>query len=1335
MSACPDEIEEPVMKTILRFYPFMVLFTLLLVAAKPFPATFRAPTATLSGTITYSGHGVSGVAVTLFCNDVQQGPITTGSSGTYTFPVSNGWNCMLFVRPPFALHLAFRNWGTTISGNKTKNFALVDGYRLKGVFHKPDGSLYNKTFWMGLTPWVFPIPSGEWIGETVYNGAFDLVVPTSDIYRLQLEQPPYYVPTDRFDMRFGDLTGQVITLLDQPPEGVPSIPPDASKITVSSTDVDGQAYVSGSPGAVLPSSWVILVNLNTRNIALNLANPDGSFGIYMFAPPGSAILIKYDIDGWRTKALVNQLTTSTGAVTYIETNPLPGTIINVGPFPVPDQNVMSFFVAGHFAEDPSTTYPGGRWAGWWLTGNVVVPHGYDPLHVPWAGRVDLTNLVMHVTSPAMNCANPPAISVWFDIYLRYLFDGSGKPLPWGAWFTSELFTPTGMPIEHEHAGDRYKMVTVTFSSFTCDSTYAATSTVQSTFFNVPDSMAVGIYQITPGAHTTTVPLATFAQAPTAYVWNYYSNGSDIAPLVVGDPATPQIPWTMFGDYVLDGKRGVQALDNQGKYEMVNRVTYPSEKFVVPRSDPRTGELLTYRLEPGSYWVSGNDRRFPNPPRLSLVPNWGFLQVDIYKPSGEVDTLGMALFTQSSARSPTTQNGLQVAEGTGQINDLYHLTTRNSAFDYQFDQYGLHYITLDGWIQDTYGIYYGISGTYAIEVARILDIDPAQLPSMPYVADNYFAPGIHVYPPVPAQVEIKVTQPEVIGGTTCSFSSYAVKTITGQANRFGYFFPPPGPPLVQMECPGEFRIDISADYTDPGGTRWVGSVTWGSVIEGLSNLEAHGRRGMDYTGPINYSNPTWFRVQDLPSNLVGIENYYPYWSGDIHWGNQDIQPGDSIHTILTFKDKTPGGDFYNLLKTEFNLCQTGYRWPPTAIDPTGLQARIDIGEAPLCISTSGKRDPAIFPDDIRLWGYWYGSSERPDVHVRDLISEDNMGTAYWRFNDTYNMQIGEGAMGDLPLDLKWEFGGIVFRMDDPFVREYAIYSSLWTLLPDGGDAYGFARVTPPFRGAGALNGGPIMTLQGNEIDMLFMPKGVRPGDILEVGNTVSFSGNVGPPVDAYVQAIITSPSNVQHTCTGNANKIGWFYKHTCDFVANEPGRWTVDVYVDYFKIYAPTGALISSYNTGTVLGTEGLYEFYVVQPGSKSLAIMSPKPGTLPWIDGRAQSSNRIQPIQIQGIAPAGTTKVYYTVYDKGVVMGQGELPTSPSGIFNYTYDPKALNATFPMISLTAHDGKWEGLANEVSIRFLAAGTDSPRAASVTLIGEEVFIDNPLLFIYLPATMR
>ncbi|MBN1538405.1 MAG: hypothetical protein JW908_16840 [Anaerolineales bacterium] len=1322
------------MKPFVHLRTLLLLFAMLVCTAMSSATTSMKLMVTLSGAITHGSNPVSNVAVQSICDGVSQW-MTTGLSGTYSFSVTDGSHCMLFVRPPIDMRLAFRNWGTTISGNTSKDFELVDGYRLQGEFHTPDGSTYNESFWMGLSSFFTALPDGEWLGETAINGAFDMVIPAVDIYRLNMEAPPYYVSNDRLDMRFGDMTGVVITLLDAPCEGVPSTPPDASRITVSDANVEGIADIQGLEGAVPPSARVIVVNLNSRNIVFGTSNTDGSFSVSLFAPSGSAILVKYDIDGWRTKALINEIMTATSAVTYLDTNPLPGTIINVGPQPVQSANQMDFYLAGNFAEEPSPSYPGGRWAGWWMTGKVVVPPGNPALYVPLAGQVQLTDLVMHVSSPAMNCTNPPTLNVTFDVALRYLFDINGKPLYWGAWFTSQLFTPTGLPIEHESLGERRWMpATVFFNNFTCDNTHAATSTVQSTSFNLPGDMPAGIYQIVPNGHNSNVPLATSSQAPMAIIWNYQANASDLPPLIVGDPAAPHTPWTLMGNYVIDGRRGVQAVEDQGSFIMVNRVVYPGEKFVLPARDARTGQLLTYRLEPGSYWISGSDRRFPNPPRLALAPSYGELMVNIQKPDGEIDVLGPAQFSQTSVRTPTTQNGSGIAEGTGQIDDLYHLTTRNETFDYQFSQYGNYRITLNGVIHDIYGLNYQIDSTYEIVAARVLDIDPAQLPTTPYVADNYFAPGVHVYPPFPAEVSIAVTQPEVVG-TECSPDSFAIDIINGQANHFGYFFPPPGQ-LVQMECPGEFRVDIQAIYTDTDGTLWVGNQTWGSVIEKEKVvLEAHGRRGMDYTGDINPENPFWFYVQDLPTELVGIENYYPYWSGDIHWGSQDIAPGDSIHTILTFKDLTSGKDFYGLLEDEFPKCQTGYRWPPSDVDAEGLRDRINIDEAPLCISTTDGKDAVVFPDNIHLWGYWYGSSERPDVHVRELISEDNMGTAYWRFNDTYNMQIGEGAKGDLPLDLKWEFGGIVFRLNNFSVNEYAIYSSLWTLLPDGGDAYGYARVTAPFRGAGALNGGPIMNLQGKNIDMLFLPKGVRPGDILEVGDTIAFSGHVGPPLNAHVDVTITSPDATQHSCEGDANKIGWFYKHTCDFIADEPGRWLVDVQVEFAKEYVPTGQNIKNYNQGTVLGTNGQYEFYVVPSDANRLEIVSPKPGFLPWVDGRAQSTNRIQPVVIQGIAPAGTTSIHYTIYDKGMVMGQGEISPESSGLFSYTYDAQTLQSTFPMLSLWAHEGLWEGLADEVSIHFLATGTDFIRAASVTLIGEEVFVDTPENIIYLPVVIR
>ncbi|MFN2169604.1 MAG: hypothetical protein ACK2U9_25510, partial [Anaerolineae bacterium] len=514
------------------------------------------------------------------------------------------------------------------------------------------------------------------------------------------------------------------------------------------------------------------------------------------------------------------------------------------------------------------------------------------------------------------------------------------------------------------------------------------------------------------------------------------------------------------------QRGVQAREDMGSYAMPTRVLFLPHQVVVPRLDARTGKPIAYRLEPGSNWLSATDRRQPCPPHLPLELPSGTLTVEVEKPDGTVDTLGPATIQQSSVRTPTTPGGAPLAEGTGQIGDLYHITTMDDEFAYSFEQVGPHVIRLTGEVDDVYGNTYAIEGTYDLTVARILDLDPGQLPTTPYMQGDAFAPGLHLFPPVPAEVTVQLVQ------MPNSDPAQAITdTVSGTANRFGYFQPPAGTE-IRLQAPGEFRVDITAEYMDPDGTLWLGAMTWGNVVEGpAAKMAAHGRRGMDYTSETISDMPAWFKVFDLAPDKTGIENYYPYFSGDIHWGNEDRQPGDSIHSLISVEDLTGAKEtVYDLLRDNWPA-HSGYRWPPSTVSLAGLNKRIDVGEAPLYISTDSGKDPAVFSDDIDLWGYWYGSSERPDVRVREIISEDNMGTAYWRFNDTYGYQIGESAEGDLPGDIKWEFGGAVLRAPDEGVNEYAIYSSLWVLLPHGCDAYGCARVTPPFRGAGALNGGP------------------------------------------------------------------------------------------------------------------------------------------------------------------------------------------------------------------------------------------------------------------------
>lgn len=1113
----------------------------------------------------------------------------------------------------------------------------------------------------------------------------------------------------------------------------PIIPPDARKIRVGNPDAAGYAQVTGEAGAVPPGAGVAIINLSAHNLITATSDIQGSFQASLFAPPGSSLLVKYEQSGERIRDFWQRAVTAVADSTVKNLNPLPGTTLYVGGLEPTAGSTQSFHVVGA----DSSIEPPKRWAGWFMSGELTVPE-HVGLSTPEQWRMSVLpgdtvtmTLELRVTSPAMSCSSLPMPDLFIQIELRELFGVNGAPKPWEIWFDAFLFTPTGLPIEHEgyvepvSAGGPYF-----FTNLTCLREDVLAGKMQATF-NIPLDLPEGYYR----PEFIFYPSVPFSdKVPQAVVWLHDPAIARGLPILrVGDAAPPRIPWEMFANELVNGQRGVMALQDAGSHAMVNRVTTPSPLPVIPPTDERSGQDITYHLEPGSTWLSNTDRRLPPPPHIPLLLPSGELFIEIHQPDGTLQTLGPAPIQGSLVRTPSLPDGSDFAEGTGALGDLYHLYNFDDAFTHQFQQQGLYMINLHGVVYDIFGNPYSLESAYEVMVAHVLDLDPNILPTTPFVVGDFFTFGLHLFPPVPADVKITLTH---LPGSDPTQAQ--VMVISGQANQAGYFQAAPGT-AFPLAAPGEFRVDLRAEYHAPGGEVWYGAMTWGGVVEKRNpSLAAHGRRGMDYKSNTIDDMPAWFRNQDLPSEKIGIENYYPYFSGDIHWGDETPEQafkGDSIHSILTFEDLTAEKTFYNLIREFYPRAINGFRWPPLDTGNTGLEKRIAINEAPLFITTQSGAHPELRPEEIDLWGYWYGSSQRPDVRVRELISEDNMGTAYWRFNDTYGYQLGEAADGDQPTDIKWEFGGVVLRVisETRPINEYAIYSSLWVLLPHGCDDYGCARVTPPFRGAGALNGGPIMTLLGEEIDLLFLPKCIRPGDILRVNDTIAFCGHVGPPLDSRIDVTITAPSGAEYTQSWHANKIGWLYDPSFDFPAAEPGRWTVEVLVNHDRPYLPTGITPTSNNSGTVLGTQGWYEFYVVETGAPSLFITSPQPGFITW------SNHVIEPIDIQGHTPPGTQALYYTIHDKGVVMGQGMIIPGANGTFSLVYDAKALHEDFPMLSLTAHEGRWEGLADEVTISLLATGSGKPIAGRVTLIGEQVIVgynaSGAVSRIYLPMIRR
>lgn len=1266
------------------------------------PTISAQETITVSGTVRHDGNPISGVHLTFFWEG-GEAFITTDADGAYQVrDVPVGAWMMYFVRPPVDQRLEYRNGRIEWLGEDTvKDFDLRSGYLLSGQFRLPDGAELRESFWVNTVRIDGLMPEGEWPGDGVEDGRFSVVL-APGIYAIMPPGPeggdsrpdlvrPYFFPDTRVDLSQGDVADLVITLVETKNEIFPSEPPRADLIAVGDADADGQATVIGAPGAVPPNAAVVVFNLSARTFQVGASDPDGGFALRLYAPAGSALLVKYDTTSDMIHQMWRMALGDESPPGGNELNPLPGTIIYAGLGSDGAGDSQPFdIVNAHISEQPR------GWLGWQISGAIHSPQGPHGIIAQRGVPIPVTGRV-RITSPEFDCDNPSAYHPDGHMGLQYVFGSDGTVKPWGIWFSSYLFTPTGLPIESETFGEMYGAGPVAFGDPSCvgEHTLEATfDTVVEIGPEIPDGVYRPFIWLGPGG----VPMSE--NVPQNAVWYGADSSPALPPIVVGEvAASPRIPWTLFGNYPVNGHRGIQAREDVGTYMMPTRVITPPHRVVIPRLEERTGIPIEYQLDLGSHWISASERRQPNPPYIPFVLPSGQLTAIVFKPDGSTESLGPVPIRQSSITTPTTPGGAPLDHGTGQVSDLYHLTTMDDAFGYEFDQYGPHTIAFTGDIADVYGNSYPINSTYDFTVARILDLDPAQLPTTPYIQGDSFAPGLHVFPPVPADVTIQVTH------LPYSDPEQAIThTFSGRANRFGIFQPPLGDDF-RFDTPGEFRVDIWAEYQEANGTLWAGSVTWGNVVEATTaRIEAHGRRTMAHL-PTNPYAPSWYEVNNLPPELVDIEVCYPYFSGDIHWGMQSghLGPADSIQAIITFKDKTPDQMFYNLVR------QYGHH---TEGD---LETAISVGEAPLSSATHSGRNPAAFPEDMAVWSYWYGSSERPDVRVREVIGSPWVATVYWRFDDTYGYQIGEGAAGDLPGDIKWEFGGAVIRTADNSVNEYAAYSSLWVLLPDDDPVGG--RITPPFQDAtgASINGGPIMTVLGEEIDMLFLPKSIRPGDVLELGDVIAFSGHVGPPLDSQVGVRITSPSGVMREGIWHANRIGWLYDPSFNFVAEEVGRWTVDVSVVHDRPYVGNGVIPTSHNTGTVLGTSGRYEFYVVPPESSRLEIASPSSGFITWPKGH------VDPVVFQGQAPAGTSTIHYTVHDKGVVMDQGVVTPNADGGFTITYDARALNGIFPFVSLIAREGRWEGLADEVSINVLALGDHAPIGNTITLIGEEVFI--------------
>ena len=965
---------------------------------------------------------------------------------------------------------------------------------------------------------------------------------------------------------------------------------------------------------------------------------------------------------------------------------------------------------------------------------------------------------VHLHSPAITMTTDVgAISVDGWLALTMLFDRNGQPLAAENYFLSSLLTPTGFPIQRVERSDEPLGIGFTATNLR----YIGGHTIAGDFAvggQLPDDLLPGIYRPVIWLGFTGVPTSTDWLAANV-TWHTFAPESAPLPPIRVEPATrrsqaftdgspPRLIWRLLMDDFVQGTRGTGAREDQGTFELASQIVSQGAPYYTPPVDVRAGQPITYRLEPFLPTISFTDRRMPTPPLIPFDLPGGQLHVQIREPDGTVRDLGSEPFAQSFNRTKTTRAGNDLNSGTVQLEDVYSLKAASDRFRVTFDQYGHHVITMTGVISDVWGNSYTGGGTHDLWIAHPLDIDPGVLPSTPLAVGDAFNPAIQFYPRVPVSVDLTLTlYPD-------SDPARAIThTLTGRANPYGHYTPNPPTsqstnlpiyqsPNLTLTLPGEYRVDLVATYTDPSGTLYMGTMTWGGVVmtpQNQADLEARGRRGLD---SLTYIPEQWFVSSDLtiPPGAVS-HSLNPYRNGDLLWSRMSDNPvgGDSLTLGASVYDKV--GTIKAAIQARAN------RIHPPLSAPGDLSERLAKDEIPMFISTQSGRPAQILlrqvggspPDDVDQIAYSYRTSQRPGVRVRELVAEDGQSGGYWRLDTLYDDQLGVGVQGDQPNDFKFQYVGVVYRDLETGHSEYLGQGSGWIFIPDD-DPVG-SRVMPPFAGPGnggwTTLGGPILTLKDEEIHMFILPTGTRPGAVLRTGDVFRFAGHLMPTLDSQVALTVTAPSGKRRFAGGQANHVGYFYDPDDDFTVDEPGLWSVDVRV-WHDGQCSGGSTIPPYPLGDVLGSEdGQYWFYVVPAGSPRLDVSSPTPGFLSFENG-------VTPITTTASVPAGLTGVTvdYTISMPGYILEHGQV--TPTGdTVEIVFDPAALHQDFPNLDLVGRDDWTPGLSDTFAIGLLLRGQSGSetvyRANTVTIQGQQVFVGDapPGLpnSVYLPLMLR
>ncbi len=868
-----------------------------------------------------------------------------------------------------------------------------------------------------------------------------------------------------------------------------------------------------------------------------------------------------------------------------------------------------------------------------------------------------TSIVVH--SPALDASAHPTVS--FSVQFARVATSDGTQMAMATAFGSTFMTPTELPIERAPVCGT--------TAFKFDVPFALTATsgraqaTRSVSINIPSQLPPGHYQPYLTTKFDGIPAAP---APKGVIPVSPVPNNIPAPIIrIGNPAAPRLSALLFADTWSNGVRGVRAAEDSKIYGFASQIATQSDVLVLPRA--------MYRVEPYLPVISVSQGGNPMPePRVPLKLPSGSVTVRVTRPDGSTATIGPAPFVQARSIAPAKDNGETFDFGSHHPGDVYQLSTMDSRFDVNFGQYGRYRIALDGSVDDLWGTTWRITGSYDVTIAEPLVLDTSVLPGTGFEVGDIPSFVVTTIPPLAADIDATFRL-----APQSDASRMQVTSSRGRANRFGMFSPVLASTVVDES--GEYRMDIAATYQDSNGVLWAGSRRWGGVVAPKdSELIVHGRRGVFFQSAPRQQ---WFFESQSGSVPSDGHPTFPFLSGDVIW----VRPNAAMLIGVNQQDVT--GMIDSLVAS---------RCPPQDALP---------GETPFVSSRPDKLDAHLDLTGVDFWSYAYATVERPLIRVREVIGDGIAGHlfGYWQFREQYGAQRGV-ANGDRPDDFKFLFAGGVSRGRAIGKAKYGIYGALFVALPYD-DSAG-TRVFPPFQGnGGGPSGGPIMTLKGKPIDLFFHATAVRPGTILERGNTATFAGYVAPSLPANIQISVTSPSGERRTISGKANRVGYFNAPSAAFQVDEVGVWKATVTV-VFDGVTSAGQVQAPYPTGDLLGSrQGEFYFYVVGANEPPLAVTpNARQSNTPFV------FNVSPPVALTNAVLTETTMM------PGVVLEENTTST-----LQYTYDAAKLAQQFPNLDVIANGISY---FDTITLSFLVTGTDGSGARrsfarEIVLQGDEL----------------